>query len=182
MRDPVHALISAIERDKGGVAVVWCPDFGLRDWLVGEVDSLVPAEADPIRLHDVAAALTEPSRLVLLVPTNEREVVLDLDASRDRLRGEEQGRTQPIVVFLLRDGDGKRALAEEAISLASWLRGSDADPEALAQVDPKVEREAFEHDLGTSPEAWLVAWRKGSRPQTAENFRTAYRAMLLEAP
>lgn len=180
MRDPVQAMINAIERDKGGVAVIWCPDLGLRDWLVGEVESVAAADAHPVRKEDVEAALAEPSRLVLLVPQNEYEVVLELDASRDRVL--EAQRSQPIVLFLIRGGDGQRALAAEAMSLASWIGGSDADPDAIAHVDAKVEREAFEHDLGITPETWLEGWRKGSRPQTAENYRTAYRAMLLEAP
>ncbi|MBM7115733.1 hypothetical protein [Archangium primigenium] len=180
MRDPVQAMINAIERDEGGVAIVWCPDLGLREWLVGEVESLAAAGANPVRKDDVEGALTEPSRLVLLVPANEREVVLDLDASRDRLL-EAPRRTQPIVLFLVREGDGQRALAAEAMSLASWVGGSDADPDALAQIDVKEEREAFERDLGTSPEEWLKAWRVGAHPNTAENFRMAYRAMLLEA-
>lgn len=180
MRDPVQAMINAIERDKGGVAVMWCPDLGLRDWLVGEVESIAAEDAQPIRKDDVESALAEPSRLVLLVPPNEREIVLDLDASRDRLL--EAQRTQPIVLFLIRGGDGQRALGAEAMSLASWIGGSDADPDALAQVDLTAEREEFQRELGMTPEAWLDLWRGDSLPRTAENFRTSYRAMLLEAP
>lgn len=181
MRDPVQTMINAIERDKGGIAIVWCPDLGLREWLVGEVESLAAPDANPVRKDDVEAALEEPSRLVLLVPNNEREVVLDLDASRDRLL-EAPVRSQPIVLFLARNGDGQRALAAEAMSLASWVGGSDADPEAIAEVDPNAERDAFQRELGATPEQWLQGWRSGARPHTSENFRTAYRAMLLEAP
>ena len=85
MRDPVQAMINAIERDRGGVAIVWYPDLGLRDWLVGEVESLAPAGSHPVRKVDVDGALAAPASLVLLVPAGERDVVLDLDASRDRL-------------------------------------------------------------------------------------------------
>lgn len=180
MRDPVQAMLNAIERDQGGVAVIWCPDLGLRDWLVGEVESIVEADAAPVRRNDVEAALAEPSRLVLLVPTNERELVLDLDASRDRVL--ETKRTQPIVLFLLRNGDGQQALAQGPVSLASWIKGSDVDPDELAKIDPLAEREAFERELGASPETWLEGWRAGVHLRTSENFRTAYRAMLLEAP
>ncbi len=180
MRDPVQSMINAIERDKGGIAVMWCPDLGLRDWLVGEVESLASVDTRPVRKVDVEGALAEPSRLVLLIPENEREVVLDLDASRDRLLG--TGRSQPVVLFLIRGSDGQRALAGEAMSLASWVGGSDADPDALAQIDPQAEGEAFLRDVGATPEQWLDRWRTGSLPQTSENFRTAYRAMLLEAP
>ncbi|HET7504519.1 MAG TPA: hypothetical protein VFK02_26035 [Kofleriaceae bacterium] len=180
MRDPVEAMLNAIERDVGGVAIIWCPDLGLREWLVGEVETLAASDAHPVRKTDVESALAEPSRLVLLVPDIEREVVRDLDASRDRML--EAPRSQPIVLFLIRGGDGQRALAAEAMSLASWVGGSDADPDALAQVDPTAERAAFQRELGTTPEQWLEGWRSGSRPHTSKNFRTAYRAMLLEEP
>jgi len=181
VRDPVQAMLNAIERDKGGVAVIWClPDLGLRDWLVGEVESIVAADTAPIHVQDLEAALVEPSRLALLVPKDEREAVLDLDANRERLI--ETQRTQPIVLFLLRGGDGQRLLAAQPVSLASWIEGSDADPDELAQVDPRAEREAFQRDLGATPEGWLEGWREGSVPRTSENFRTAYRAMLLEVP
>lgn len=179
MRDPVQAMINAIERDRGGVAIVWYPDLGLRDWLVGEVESVAPAGSNPVRKESVEGALAAPASLVLLVPTGERDVVLDLDASRDRLL-EPPGRSQPIVLFLLRGGDGQRTLAGEAMSLASWVGGSDADPEDIARIDVKRERASFEHDLGISPESWLKHWRGGAYPNTAESFRTAYRAMLLE--
>ena len=121
MREPMQALLGAIERDEGGIAVVWCPDMGLREWLVGEVESLVPTATQPFRASTVEEALVLPNRMALLIPDNEEEVVLDLDGSRDRLRNEENPRTQPIVLFLLRNGDGQRALAEKAISLASWI-------------------------------------------------------------
>ena len=38
--NPTQALISALERDLGGVAVVWCPDLGLREQLIDEVEGL----------------------------------------------------------------------------------------------------------------------------------------------
>ena len=61
MRDPVQAMINAIERDRGGVAIVWYPDLGLRDWLVGEVESLAPAGSHPVRKVDVESALAAPA-------------------------------------------------------------------------------------------------------------------------
>ncbi len=178
MRDPMQALISALERDPGGIAIVWCADLGMRDWLVGEVESIAASGSDPVRVADVETALKQAARLVLLVPENEREVVLDLDASRDRLL--EPGGPRTVVLFLVRNGDGLRALAGEAASLASWVKGSDPDPEALAQIDLAIERAAFEQDIGTSPEAWLQSWRSGIHPRNSETFRTTYRAMLLE--
>jgi hypothetical protein len=158
---------------------VLCPDFGLRDWLVEQVESLVPEEAHPLRVSDVEEALAEPTRLVLLVPKDERGAVLDLDASRDRIL-QEPARSQPIVLFLLRGGDGARALANEAPGLRSWIGGSDADPEALAEIDVPEERAAFEREHGVTPEAWLTRWRSGALPETTSHFRTAHTAMLLE--
>lgn len=181
MRDPVEVLTNAIDRDQGGIAVVYCPDLGLLEWLVGEVESLAPPGSNPVRKHDIEGALAEPSRLVLLVPDNEREVVLDLDASRDRLL-EPGVRSQAIVLFLIRGGDGQHALAAEAMSLASWIGGSDADPEALAELDVDAARAEFQREWGETPEAWLASWRSGTHSLDLRNFRTAYRAMLLEAP
>ena len=48
MREATEVLQSALQRDDGGIAVVWCPDLGLRDWLVSEVDSLAPTGARPL--------------------------------------------------------------------------------------------------------------------------------------
>jgi hypothetical protein len=179
MRDPVQTLANAITRDAGGIAIVWCPDLDLREWLVGEVESLVP-EGTTVRVSDVEAAIAEPTRLALLVPENEREAVLDLDGSRDRLRSTDTPRSAPIVLFLLRDGEGQRAIAREAPSLASWARGNDADPEALAEIDAEKERAAFLTAAGESPEAWLAKWRGGTLEASSANFRCAYQAMLLE--
>jgi hypothetical protein len=185
MREPMQALIGALERDEGGIAVVWCPDLGLRDWLVGEVESVARPDARPFRTSSVEVAIAEPERMALLIPNNEREVVLDLEGSRDRLLNVDDGarpRTQPIVLFLLRDGDGQKCLATEAFSLESWIKGSDADPELLAEIDVPHEREAFVKSHGQSPEAWLRAWRAGELPQNTDNFQTSYRAFLLEEP
>jgi hypothetical protein len=178
MRDAIGSLASALQRDEGGLAIVWCPDLGLRDWLVGEVESLAPRAARPVRVSGAEEAIAVPDRMVLLVPMDEREVVLDLDASRDRLL--EPVRTHPVVLFLLREGDGRRALAESAPSLWSWAAGSDADPEALAEIDPAAERRAFEETHGATPEAWLIRWRAGAVARDAQSLSVAYRAMLLE--
>jgi hypothetical protein len=85
-------------------------------------------------------------------------------------------------LFLQRGGDGQRTLAEEAISLSSWINGSDADPELLAQIDVNQERLDFQGKELQTPEEWLLRWRNDSLPKTASNFRIAYRAMLLETP
>ena len=178
MRNAIQSLLNAVDRDPGGVAIVLCPDFGLRDWLAEQVESLVPEGAKAIRATDVEAALAEPTRLVLLIPEDEREAVLDLDGSRDRVI--ESGRTNPIVLFLLRDGDGEHTLASDAPSLRSWIGGSDADPEKLAEIDVPKQRASFEGKHAKTPEAWLALWRSGDLPRNGENYRTAYDALLIE--
>jgi hypothetical protein len=180
MRDPMQAVMGALERDVGGVAIIWCPDLGLRDWLVGEVESVATADAQPFRTSSVEEAIASPTRMALLVPANEREVVLDLDGSRDLLHHPDHPRSQPIVLFLLRMGEGKRVLATEAISLSSWLAGNEADPEALAQIDVAAEQAAFEGEVGVTLAEWLSSWRSERLPQTGENLRRAYHAMVLE--
>lgn len=179
MRNAIQSMLNAIDRDPSGVAIVLCPDFGLRDWLVEQVETLIPEGTSALRVSEVEAALAAPTRLVLLIPKEEREAVLDLDASRDRIL-QEPGRTQPIVLFLLRGGDGERTLANDAPSLRSWVGGSDADPERLAEIDVPKERTAFELKHGLTPEAWLMQWRSGCLPRNGENYRTAYDASLIE--
>jgi hypothetical protein len=179
MRNAIQSLLNAIDREAGGVAVVRCPDLGIRAWLVEQVESLFPDDVAALRVGDVEAALREPDRLVLLIPQEELNVVLDLDASRDRML-EGPARSQPIVLFLLRDGDGERALASEAPSLRSWISGSDVDPEALAEIDIVRERGGFEAVHRETPEVWLERWRTGTLDMTAANFRTAFDASLLE--
>ncbi len=177
MRSPMDAIVNALDRDKGGVVIVWCPDLGLREWLVGEVKSVAERDAQPFQPDTVDAALAEPCRMALLVPRDEREAMQDLDASRERLL--EPERTQPIVLFLLRNGDGQRAL-EGLPSLASWIEGSDADPDKLAEIDPVAERVAFIDAVGEPPEEFLAKWRAEQLPNDARNLSLSYWADLLE--
>lgn len=177
MRSPMDVVVNAVDRDVGGVVIVWCPDLGLREWLVGEVQSVVDLAARPFRAETLDAALTQPLRMALLVPGDEREMVRDLDGARDRLI--ETGRTQPIVLFLLRDGDGRREL-ERLPSLASWIEGSDADPEKVAEIDVVAERAAFVREVGESPEEFLTKWRAEKLTNDARNLNLSYWATLLE--
>lgn len=175
-----QALLSAIERDLGGVAVVWCPDLGLRDWLVDEVAGLAGPSAAPFRTASVDEAIETPHRMALLVPNDEAAVVDELEGRRDQLLADPP-RTQPVILFLLRDGDGRVALAK-APSLSSWVRGSDVDPDQIAEVDAPSERARFQAEVGQSVEDWLVAWRAGDIPRNGETLARAYWAALLEQP
>ncbi|WP_152622342.1 hypothetical protein [Archangium violaceum] len=177
MPDPVASIANAIQRDGGdGIVVVYYPDLGVRDWLVSEVESIAAVETS-VRTDSVKDARTHMDSLVLLLPANERAAVEELDGARDQFL--EPKRAYPVVLFLLRDGDGARAL-REAPSLASWVRGSDPDPELLAEVDVEAERRAFEAGAGASPEEWLARWRAKEIPMDASNVVLSYRASLLE--
>jgi hypothetical protein len=178
--NPTQALLSAIERDLGGIAVVWCPDLGLRDWLVDEVAGLAAPHASPFRTVSVDEAIGTPHRMALLVPDDERATVEELEGRRDQLLADPP-RTQPVILFLLRDGDGRVELARSP-SLSSWVRGSDVDPDQLAVVDVASERAHFEAEVGQSVEDWLARWRAGTLDRNGETFARAYWAALLERP
>lgn len=177
MRSPMDAIVNALDRDTGGIVIVWCPDLGLREWLVGEVESVADRDAHPFRPDTVDEALAEPGRMALLVPRDECEAVQDLDGSRERLL--ETQRIQPIVLFLLRNGDGQRTL-EGLPSLASWIEGNDADPDKLAEIDPVAERADFIAEVGESPEEFLAKWRAEHLPNDARHLNLSYWANLLE--
>jgi hypothetical protein len=128
----------------------------------------------------VEEAIKSPHRMALLVPNDEQAVVQELDGRRDQLLAD-PARTQPVVLFLLRDGDGRTALAK-APSLSSWVRGSDVDPDRIAEVDVPAERARFLGETGKSVEDWLVAWRAGEIHRDGETLSRAYLAVLLEPP
>jgi hypothetical protein len=178
--NPTQALLSAIERDLGGVAVVWCPDLGLRDWLVREVEGLAGPSAAPFCTSSVDEAIKAPDRMALLIPIDEHATVEELEGRRDQLLADPT-RTQPVILFLLRDGDGRVALANSP-GLSSWVRGSDVDPDRIAQVDVTTDRARFEAEVGRSVDDWLAAWRAGTIPRDGESFGRAYWAALLEQP
>ena len=178
--NPTQALISAIERDRGGVAVIWCPDLGHREWLIDEVAGLASPGARPIRTASVDEAIETPDRMVLLVPNDEEAVIDEVECRRDQLLADPP-RTQPVILFLLRDGDGRVALAKSP-SLSSWIGRSDVDPDRIAEVDAPGERARFQAEVGESVEAWLARWRAGDIPRDGETFARAYWAALLEQP
>lgn len=179
MREPTFAVLNALERDAGGLALIWCPDLDLREWLVRDISSYLPVGLRPVQVATVAEALALPDELVFLVPRDEAGTVDDLEGSRDRVFDPDQPRTQPIVLFLLNGGDGQRVLAN-APGLKSWLRGNDVDPEERAEIDEDTERQLFEQQTGQTPEGWLAAWRRGAHPHDDEHYECAYRALLLE--
>lgn len=157
--------------------MVWCPDLGLREWLVDEVAGLAELGAEPFRTDSVHKAIQTPQRMVLLVPSNERAVVEEREVRRDQLLA--PPRTQPVVVFLPRNGDGWAALAN-APGLSSRVRGSDVDPDQIAAVDVAADRARFQAEVGRSVEDWLTDWSADKIPRNGESFARAYWAALLE--
>lgn len=157
--------------------------YGTREglaWNLADVRGLAPPAADPVVVHDYEAALAHPHRLALLEPADEVATVLEMDGGRDRIFAPE--RTQPIVLFLLRDGDGDRALHAEATSLRSFVTGSEVDPDRIDTVDVAEERARFLAETGRAPDAWLAAWSAGELPTTADNYRRAFTARWLVEP
>jgi hypothetical protein len=178
--DSSASLDSALRRDAGGIAVVYYATLEGLAWNKADVRGLAPAGADPVEVADYESALAHPHRVVLLVPADEVGTVLDMDGGRDRVFSPD--RTQPIVLFLLRGGDGDRALHAEATSLRSFVQGSEVDPDREDAVDLDAERRNFAQEAGLTPDAWLAAWAAGTLPATAENYRRAFSARWLVEP
>jgi len=182
-RNPTQALICALERDPGGVVIVWYSEPYLREWLIAEVDGLaLPEEIRPLRVASVDEALQAFDRMALLAlpgESEERSAVEQLEGCLDALLL--APRTFPVVLFLLRQGDGRDALAR-APGLSSWTRGCDIDPDQLAQIDVVADRARFASETGQSVDDWLADWRAGRISRTGKSFGLAYWAALLEPP
>jgi|JI10StandDraft_1071094.scaffolds.fasta_scaffold174068_2 hypothetical protein len=176
---PTQVLVNALERDRGGLAIVIWPSLELRAWLIDEVAAL-PAMAEgggAVVVKTVDDALSAGDRPVLLVPEDERVAVDDLDGSRDQFAE----RSYPLVLFLYRDGDGERLLPFRP-SLASWARGSRVDPDQLAEVDLDAERKRFFAEVGEPPMTWLEKWHARQVPRDGAGYARAYWAELLCQP
>lgn len=175
MSDPAEAISSALHRDPG-VAVLVYPDLWTRGWVESEAHSLAGRAVTVVASVDEALR-APPDDLVLLIPPDEVAAVYALDGSRDRVLG--LARTAPIVLFLLREGPGWRALYSDCPSLASWVSGSDPDPDALAQIDVEAERARFVAATGQEPEAWLAAWDAGAVERDGDGIARLHDALLL---
>lgn len=168
MSDGTGRLWNALHSFATPVAIAYYGDLGLLDDLVDEIVSLADPRWRIERATTVDEALDQPAdALVLLIPADEVAVLEDLESLRDAFRH----RDVPVVVLLLREGDGARALARLP-SLVGWVRGNDVDPERDSEIDEEDERTRFEEATGVTPEAWLAAHAGASDPVT-------YRALLL---
>lgn len=163
--DLTRALSMALHRDPGGLAIVWYPEHAMLGWLIEQIESLRPPGRQCLRVASFAEAFAAPDELVIVVPTNERQVVFDFDDNRERIL--ERHRTCPIVLMLLRDGSGQRALLD-APGLMSWVRGRDPDLEFKAQ------QRLFGETTGLEPEEW-----QGTIPGVATNEELLNRLLGL---
>ncbi|WP_224370175.1 hypothetical protein [Hyalangium versicolor] len=176
MRDASATLWRALRSGNPIIAVLY-EDAGLLEELVSEMESLLPIGSKVQRSSDVSASFQTPDAFLFLAPPDERQALLTLDGRRDALLD----RRSPVVLLLLRGGEGVQSLSDVP-GLSSWLQGNEIDPYRLQQIDPKHERESFEQQTGRSPEEWLVDYRAGRIPGTLENSLLATRAGLLENP
>ena len=165
-RDPDAAVAEA------GTVATDCAILPVFEYLLARQEFGVEATAQVVRAGDARSY-----RGVLLVRQDAPlQAVRDLDGSRDRFL--EPRRAYPVVTFLLRDGAGAHELPF-APSLVGWARGSDVDPDQLAEVDPAKGRKKFEEETGGSPEAWLARFERGEVPTDARSLTLNQFARLL---
>lgn len=176
MRGPA-ATMSRVLLSNIPLAVVIYTDALQREELLSDMETL--ARDVPVlrstRFEDLFEVF---DKLVVFSPANELEAVGTLAARRDQLLE----RQVPAVLLLMRGGVGLSALTEETCSgLASWVQGSELDPDMLATVDIEAERERFRIETGLTPREWLEAAKEGRVADSAhERFLTG-RARFLEA-
>jgi hypothetical protein len=159
---PTEALAAAIERGRNGITVVWWPTPEIRDWLVEEVRSITPGEV--VTVQTVTEAAAYPDYLVALVPDDEDNLIGALMTPRMR--------TQPLVVFLQRDGIS-------AAQLPQRLQANAVDPDRLSEIDIDAERVRFCAEAGELPEQWLSRWAAGQIERNGVNYTRSYLAALL---
>ncbi len=176
MGDPAARLWSAV-RPGLPLALVFYPDLGLKDEVAAEVESFFPPDTELRRLESVDDAVGHPNALVLLFPTNEKGALEALEGRRDMLLDREL----PIVVFILRHGDGARELPHLP-GLAGWVRGRDVDPEEQAEVDLAAEREDFRAETGLTPDEWAAKHSPVADSLDTETLRLFFRSLLLREP
>lgn len=175
MSDPAGALWNALHGGATPIVLVYFPDWGAREATAAAVASFAAPGWEVQRVRTVEAALDHRGGLVLLLPDDEVSAVDALDGLRDAFQDWEV----PLVLFLMRAGDGARRLAG-SVSLAGWIRGNDVDPDEAAALDPEAERAAFEAQTGETVEEHLRRVRAGEVPGGAAAVARRFRAMLLE--
>ena len=156
------------------LGLVLYPDLGALGDVIETVQLVAPESLRFIYTRDVEDAFTRLASPLLLTPDDEVATVRTLDGRREALLSREA----PVILFLLKGGEGERAL-RHAPGLASWLQGRAFDPEP-AVVELERERAAFEGLAGRTPRAFLAAWNQGELPDTLTNNLLYQRALLLE--
>lgn len=173
MRDASGALWK-LAHTKTPIGLVIYSDYAQRNELLSELELLAPSGIQVLHANTLDEALPQPNALILLTPPDEGATVLELDGRREQFLN----RQVPLLLFLLRGGEGLRVLAD-APGLASWLNGSEVEPERLQNIDVDAENQAFLARTGKRPDAWLAAYEAGELPETFENILLTHRARLL---
>lgn len=173
MRDATGALWKLVHTQTPMGLVIYS-DHSQRSELIQELELLVPSGLPVLRTSSVDEVSAHPDKLILLTPLDEAGAVLTLDGRREQFLN----RRVPMLLFLLRGGEGLKALSE-APGLASWLNGSEVEPERLQSIDLESQTRAFLERTGKTPEAWLDSYKAGEIPETFENILLTHRARLL---
>lgn len=173
MRDASGALWK-LAHTKTPIGLVIYSDYEQRNELITELELLAPSGIQVLRVTTPDEAHSHPKALVLLTPPDEGATVLELDGRREQF----VDRQVPLLLFLIRGGEGLRVLAD-APGLASWLNGSEVEPERLQNLDVAAETQAFIQRTGKNPTEWLAAYEAGTLPETFENILLTHRARLL---
>ena len=171
MPDPSSALWNALDSSTP-LVIVYYADETRREELIKEVRSLYPPDQEVHCSDNVEDAFRVP-HVLLLTPQEEEAALAELDARREQL----VDRQLPVVLFVLRGGSAERSLPQKP-NIASWVRGSDVDPDRIGTLDVQAARAAFLHKEGCTPEEWL----KRRHEDEPKNLETYYRALLLELP
>ena len=184
--EPGHGLAALLEWDEP-LAVGFYPDLAARQSLMEQVRALVAnRNIEEVTGVDEALALvsgsttssgdevpSSPSRLIVIEPHSEPEAVAALDQNRDQFAS----KGVQVLLLLLRNGTGERALAD-APQLASFARSASFEVPSEPDKSEAVKDFATRH--GSSPQEWLEKWRRGELPDTTENNMILSDAIALE--
>jgi hypothetical protein len=184
--DPAQGLAALFELDEP-LAIAFYPDHAEKELLMDQVRALA-AHRVVNEVNDVQAALDiiaatpavnseesapAPSKLIVIDPENESAAVTALDQNREQFLD----RGVQLLLLLLRDGSGEHALTG-APQLASFARS--ASFEVAAKPSNREADLQFVAEYGTSAREWLLKWRQGELPDTAENNLILSEALVLE--
>ncbi len=174
MHDALYEIANALEREPGGIVVIYYRDRDALEWVLSDVRAV--SGQPGVLVSTVDEAIAHHDALVFLDGPNGAGLVRELAEKRDRVL--EPPRQFPLVLFLLRGGSGTEELKFQP-ALASAVRGSDIDPDEASTIDVASGRSQFEAQTGVTPEAWLAEHQDETARTNAETLALYYRARLL---